>query len=370
MFWSPRGWVYISPIMRTIATLSLLLVMAAGSYADVMPVPIPEVPEPGSDPVNVEMKDELLRIRVAGRSAQVDVHFVMHNNGGAARHNVAFLSQGFGDLKNFQLRINGQAVEVKEKTPTRQEIGIAGRHRTSLFRWKEWPMSWKKGETKTIDISYEMSAVLRNALNLPPDATPWLSAAERIELDKAFVVGRITYVLWSGKYWQNAIGRLRAEVRVDGSRPGSIVGASPPGGVVGANVVTWDLANYEPHGNLVVDWLLHSDLASQRRIVDEQLRLHPDAAAFAYSAGRYLGERGFPAQQVEVYRAALNRWPGNIGDDEGKLVALYEIGAFLIQHYDGRGETAEARAIAPRVLALGEAELKRTLAGPVMGKFR
>jgi hypothetical protein len=140
--------------------------------------------------------------------------------------------------------------------------------------------------------------------------------------------------------------------------------------VVGANVVTWDLANYEPHGNLVVDWLLHSDLASQRRIVDEQLRLHPDAAAFAYSAGRYLGERGFPAQQVEVYRAALNRWPGNIGDDEGKLVALYEIGAFLIQHYDGRGETAEARAIAPRVLALGEAELKRTLAGPVMGKFR
>ncbi len=181
---------------------------------------------------NITLKREDLLIKISDKSwiydedsAYVDARFVFTNTGNKETIKMGFPfglaeKRGFNqpNQTNAKVKIDGKEITPKYITVESGEFDP----------WIYFNVSFEKGETKTVEVSY----------NIVPS------------------YGMLLYVLKTGALWKGPIGILNIEIDFPYNLSDfNLFGVKPSGYTIENNKILYRFTNYEPRSNIEIEFL-------------------------------------------------------------------------------------------------------------------
>lgn len=251
-----------------------LLIALALFGSDIAPDPVNRAGEALAPKIatNVAMAAETVTITLHGDFAEVHAVFTMKNTtdkeetlevgfpSAAQPEGYEYSSKGIKvnawgapAIYAFKAKIDGQDVDAEPKDARHEKkVGIVG--------WLCWSMTFAAGQTRTVDVSYKIASKDDNYTD-----------------PSALQNRQITYILKTGAGWKDAIGSATLVLQFDGLTAANLGKVSPEPTSKTDKAWTWEMKNFEPDADVLVQYHLYADAKDAVAKLAPQVEKSPKA---------------------------------------------------------------------------------------------
>ncbi len=314
-----------SSSLRQLAIVALVIVLAGPLSAGAPPASADSAPmwespvglKPGSPNNTVRMTAETVDIDVIERDgavyAQVSAVFDLTNRGADTQMRVGFPQYNYPvEVPEYPRQVSFSSEGLAsfrawsgstQYRPRVEKVIPEGSRDTWGTEWFVWDMSFPRGSTTRLNVSYEQ------------------------KLSEGSGAANVFYVLTTGALWNGSIGS--ASVRMNAPGGGALTAADTPGSYRFAGKIAWEMRDFEPTKDVLGIYIPASPWKALRTTEEAFVSGTATAADYATGATAVVtitedGMRAGPERAAlrDLYFPRARQWAQTaIGMDEGNAAA-------------------------------------------------
>lgn len=302
----------------------LLVANLATAWADIAPDPLSggkNLTIKGRAKTNVEMVDEVVKLKVSRDICQTDVVFTMKNTGTKAESmQVGFPHYYPDELKDFKATVDDKPVKVASATVigTKGTLDSPG---SPTVYWKTWETTFAPDQPVKVAVSYSIKLKERALLWLSDDSithvlVSLLPNADQPQLEKQFAARRVKYILVTGSHWSGPIGRCRIEVTLQGMTTENLAFESlsfeKDQAIITRDKIIWDLKDYEPKKDVEFAVTPNITRAETLKLLEKSRKQHPRDPNITKILSGFLIEAKQQSEADKIMHGLLTQWQDKI----------------------------------------------------------
>ena len=288
-------------------------------FADIAPRPLSGGANLASKGIitDVEMTDEVVKLRITRDACHVDVVFTMTNKGKEDETiPVGFPFFYADELGDFRAVVDGTKINVTNEKGGKVSKGSLDQPAGWQPFWKLWTTTFPPGKPVKIVVSYwtklsyapwGWNVDMQRASSMLTELVP---TKERAALEKQLDTRHITYILQTGSRWAGPIGRCRIEASFEGISTDNLILYGPnfeqEQATITADKITWDLKDYEPKRDVEIRMTPNINRKQTIELLERLQKKNSQNAVLAAMLVEYLNAAGRKDEAEATLLRCLN----------------------------------------------------------------